>query len=231
MSEPEQLVLVERRGDVALLTLNRPNKRNALSLNLRERLADALEACAGEDTGAVVLTGAGSAFCAGMDVTQFGGDRANRLRIVESSTRLFTALATSPTPTLAFLNGPAIAGGFALALLCDLRIAAGAARMGFPELGRYIPPSYAAARAALPSALARELCMTGRVLEADEALARAVVSRIGSLEDALALADEIAAAPRPAVREVKRRVLLEAQSTWGPLLAEETRALCAAVLE
>ncbi len=184
-----------------------------------------------EDTGAVVLTGAGSAFCAGMDVTQFGGDRANRLRIVESSTRLFTALATSPTPTLAFLNGPAIAGGFALALLCDLRIAAGAARMGFPELGRYIPPSYAAARAALPSALARELCMTGRVLEADEALARAVVSRIGSLEDALALADEIAAAPRPAVREVKRRVLLEAQSTWGPLLAEETRALRAAVLE
>ena len=166
-----------------------------------------------------------------MDVTQFGGDRANRLRIVESSTRLFTALATSPTPTLAFLNGPAIAGGFALALLCDLRIAAGAARMGFPELGRYIPPSYAAARAALPSALARELCMTGRVLEADEALARAVVSRIGSLEDALALADEIAAAPRPAVREVKRRVLIEAQSTWGPLLAEETRALRAAVLE
>jgi len=230
MSDPEQLVLVERRGDVALLTLNRPDRRNALSLDLRERLADALEACAGEDTGAIVLTGAGSAFCAGMDVTQFGGDQANRVRIVETSTRLFSALATSPTPTLAFLNGPAIAGGFAIALLCDLRIAAGGARMGFPELGRYIPPSYAAARAALPSALARELCMTGRVLGADEALARGVVSSIGSLEDALALADEIASAPRPAVREVKRRVLLEAQNTWGPLLEEETRALRAAVL-
>ena len=70
-SEP---VLVERRGDVALLTLNRPDKRNALSLDLRRQLADALEACAGEETGAIVLTGAGSAFCAGMDVTQFGGD-------------------------------------------------------------------------------------------------------------------------------------------------------------
>ena len=179
---------------------------------------------------AIVLTGAGSAFCAGMDVTQFGGDDANRRRIVETSTRLFTTLARSLTPTVAFLNGPAIAGGFALALLCDLRVAADAARMGFPELGRYIPPSYAAARAALPSALARELCMTGRVIDAQEAVARGVVSRIGSLDDAVALATTIAAAPRQAVHEVKRRVLLEAQTTWLPLLEEEERALRAAVL-
>jgi enoyl-CoA hydratase/carnithine racemase len=230
MSDPEQLVRVERRDDVALLTLNRPEKRNALSLDLRERLADALDACSGEDTGAIVLTGAGSAFCAGMDVTQFGGDAANRRRIVETSTRLFTTLAHSPTPTLAFLNGPAIAGGFALALLCDLRVAADGARMGFPELGRFIPPSYAAARAALPSALARELCMTGRVLEAPEALARGVVARLGSLEDALALAGDVASAPRAAVREIKRRVLVEAQTTWDPLLKEEARALREAVL-
>jgi enoyl-CoA hydratase/carnithine racemase len=225
-----ELVLLERRGDIALLTLNRPEKRNALSLELRERLADTLEACRGEDTGAIVLTGAGSAFCAGMDVTQFGGDAANRRRIVETSTRLFSTLAYSPTPTLAFMNGAAIAGGFALALLCDLRLCAMDARMGFPELGRFIPPSYAAARAALPSALARELCMTGRVLEAEEALSSGIVTRLGDLDDALALAGEIAAAPRAAVREIKRRVLLEAQSTWGPLLEEETRALREAVL-
>jgi enoyl-CoA hydratase len=102
--------------------------------------------------------------------------------------------------------------------------------MGFPELGRYIPPSYAAARAALPSALARELCMTGRVLDAAEALQRGVVSRVGTLDDALVLAEEIAAAPRPAVREIKRRVLVEARTTWLPLLEEEERALRAAVL-
>jgi enoyl-CoA hydratase/carnithine racemase len=165
-----------------------------------------------------------------MDVTQFGGDAANRRRIVETSTRLFDTLARCPTPTVAFLNGPAIAGGFALALLCDLRVAAAQARMGFPELGRYLPPSYAAARAALPPALARELCLTGRLVDAAEALDRGVVQRLGSLEDAIGLAGDIAAAPRAAVREVKRRVLLEAQTTWLPLLEEEQRALRAAVL-
>ena len=230
MSDSGQLVVIERRGEVAVLTLNRPEKRNALSLELRDRLADAVQECGGEDTGAIVLTGAGSAFCAGMDVAQFGGDDDNRSRIVETSTRLFTTLARSMTPTVAFLNGPAIAGGFALALLCDLRVAAAAAQMGFPELGRFIPPSYAAARAALPPALARELCMTGRVIDAKEALARGVVSSIGALEDALALATSIAAAPRPATREVKHRVLLEARTTWIPLLEEEARALRAAVL-
>ncbi len=231
MSDSGQLVVMERHDQVAVLTLNRPEKRNALSLELRERLADALEACGGEETGAIVLTGAGSAFCSGMDVTQFGGDDANRRRIVETSTRLFTTLARSLTPTVAFVNGPAIAGGFALALLCDVRVAAHGARMGFPELGRFIPPSYAAARAALPSALARELCLTGRVIDAQESVARGVASLVGALEDAVALASVIAAAPRPAVREVKRRVLLEAQTTWMLLLEEEERALRAAVLQ
>ena len=102
--------------------------------------------------------------------------------------------------------------------------------MGFPELGRFIPPSYAAARSALPSALARELCMTGRVIDAQEALARGVVSRIGAVDDARALAANVAAAPRRVVREIKQRVLLEAQTTWAPLLEEEARALRAAVL-
>ncbi len=230
MGDFRDLVLIERHGEVAVLTLNRPEKRNALSLELRDRLSDALDACGGEETGAIVLTGAGSAFCAGMDVTQFGGDDANRRRIVETSTRLFTTLARSLTPTVAFINGPAIAGGFALALLCDLRVAAESARMGFPELGRFIPPSYAAARAALPSALARELCLTGRVIDVPQALARGVVSSVGALEDAVALATSIATAPRLAVREIKRRVLLEAQTSWIPLLEEEERALRAAVL-
>lgn len=228
--DAQPLVLAERRDQLVVLTLNRPEKRNALSLDLRERLTEALDRYGGEDTGAIVLTGAGTAFCSGMDVTQFGGDAANRRRIVETSTRLFDTLARCLTPTVAFVNGPAIAGGFALALLCDLRVAAAQARMGFPELGRYIPPSYAAARAALPPALARELCLTGRLVDAQDALARGVVQRVGTLEDAVGLAGDIAAAPRAAVREIKRRVLLEAQSSWLPLLKDEERALRAAVL-
>jgi enoyl-CoA hydratase len=216
---------------VALLTLNRPEKRNALSIELRIALADALAATATDDAvGVVALTGAGSAFCAGMDVTQFGGDRAHRELLVETSTRLFTLLARHPKPTLAAVNGPALAGGFALALLCDLRIAAPQARFGFPELGRHIPPSYAAARAGLPAAVARELCLTGRIVDAEEALALGIVSQVGDLEEALDAARAIAAHPRAATLETKRRILLEAETSWLPLLAHEERMLREALL-
>jgi enoyl-CoA hydratase len=225
--------LVKRQDadGVALLTLDRAEKRNALSIELRVELADGLAATAGDDdVGAVVLTGAGTAFCAGMDTTQFGGDRAHKELLYETSTRLFELLATHPKPTVAAVNGPAIAGGFALALLCDLRVAAPPARFGFPELGRHIPPSYAAARAALPPAVARDLCLTGRVIDAQEALALGVVSRVGDLDDALGLARAIAAHPRAAVAAVKRRIALEGEAGWGRLLEDERRALRDALL-
>ena len=87
-----------------------------------------------------------------MDVTQFGGDRAHKERLVETSVACFRAVGNCAKPVVAAVNGPALAGGFALALLCDLRLAAEEASFGFPELPRGIPPSYAAARAALPAA-------------------------------------------------------------------------------
>jgi enoyl-CoA hydratase len=220
-------VLVDRREDgVALVTLDRAHKRNALSLELRCALADAFDAVAEDDAiGAVVLTGAGTAFCAGMDVTQFGGERDHKERIVETSVRLFRTVAYSPVPTVAAVNGPAVAGGFALALLCDVRVAAAGATFGFPELGRHIPPSYAAAASALPGSVARDLCLTGRVVDAREALTLGIASRRGNLEVALETGAEIAAAPRAATREVKRRILLGGEGTWQTLLQEEERQL------
>jgi enoyl-CoA hydratase/carnithine racemase len=225
------LVVVERDGALASLTLNRPEKRNAMSIALRRELAAALADVAADDgVACALLTGAGSAFCSGMDVTQFGGDRAHKAELVESSSAAFDGLARFPKPIVAYVNGPAIAGGFALALLCDVRIAAPDARMGFPEVGRHIPPSYAAARAALPDALARELCLTGRVLDAEEALARGVVSAVGGRDLADATAGQIASAPASATREVKRRVLLAGETTWLALFAAEHRALEDALL-
>jgi enoyl-CoA hydratase/carnithine racemase len=148
------LLSIERRGAVALVTLQRPEKRNALSIELRVELADAFGRLSeDEEIGCVALTGAGPAFCAGMDVTQFGGDREHKRRLVETSTIAFEAVGRCSRPVLAAVNGPAVAGGFALALLCDLRIASSRASFGFPELPRGIPPSYAAARAALPAAV------------------------------------------------------------------------------
>ncbi|HEV3228184.1 MAG TPA: enoyl-CoA hydratase/isomerase family protein [Solirubrobacteraceae bacterium] len=222
-------LLLERFGSAALVTLNRPEKRNALSIELRRALAEALDRLAQDATVAAVgLTGAGSAFCAGMDVTQFGGDRAHKQQLVDSSVASFGTLARFPKPTVALVNGPAIAGGFALALLCDLRVAGPDARFGFPELGRYIPPSYAAAAAALAPAVARDLCLTGRMLDAREALELGVVSRISAGREAL---DQVAAAPAAATAEVKRRILLHGGGAgWLELMNDEERALRAALL-
>jgi enoyl-CoA hydratase/carnithine racemase len=222
---------VTRDGALAHVTLNRPEKRNARSIALRFALAEALDAAAADDgVHAILLTGAGSAFCAGMDVTQFGGDRDHKERLVDSTARAFGALARCPKPTVAYLNGPAVAGGFALALLCDVRIADLSARVGFPEIGRHLPPSYAAARAALPEPVARELCLTGRVISAEEARERGAVSAIADHGAALALARQIAAAPPAATREVKRRALLAGQASWIPLLDDELEQLRTALL-
>jgi len=234
MSTPE-LVTVERDGAIAVVTLNRPEKRNALSLDLREQLTGQLRALAADDElRCLVLTGAGSAFCAGMDTTEFGGDRAHKERIVELSVGLFRALGDFPTPVVAAINGPAVAGGFALALLCDMRLASTEASMGFLENRRGIPPSYAAARAALPTALATDLCLTGRLLDADEAARLGVVTATCAPDElmprARELAGEIAAAPPSASIETKRRILIERHTSWRPLFDAEEQALREALL-
>ena len=234
MSTPE-LVTVERADAVAIVTLNRPEKRNALSLDLRARLTNELNALASDDdVRCLLLTGAGSAFCAGMDMTEFGGDRAHKERIVELSVSLFRALGDFAKPVVAAINGPAVAGGFALALLCDLRLASTEARMGFLENRRGIPPSYAAARAALPAAIAAELCLTGRLLEADEAQRVGVVTEVHPPAElmvrAIALAQEVAAAPTSASLETKRRILIERETCWRPLFDAEEQALREALL-
>lgn len=232
----EGLLSLERRDDVAVVTLQRPEKRNALSIDLRTEVADAFGALGDdEDVGGIVLTGAGRAFCSGMDVTQFGGDRPHRERLVESSLACFGAVANCPKPVVAAVNGPAIAGGFALALLCDMRLASEEASFGFPELPRGIPPSYASARAALPAPIAAELALTGRMLDAFGALKMGVVSAVHSAEDlmprALELAGRIASGPRGAVAATKQRILLDRERTIGPLFAEEEGALREALLD
>jgi enoyl-CoA hydratase len=230
------LLSLERRDEVAVVTLQRPEKRNALSIDLRIELSEAFGSLGGDEgVGAIVLTGAGTAFCSGMDVTQFGGDRAHRERLVETSLACFGAIGNCPRPTLAAVNGPALAGGFALALLCDLRIAAESATFGFPELPRGIPPSYASARAALPVAIAAELALTGRILDSSVALELGVVSAVYHDDDLVSrtieLADGIASAPREAIGETKRRILLDRERSFGHLFAEEERALREAVLD
>jgi enoyl-CoA hydratase/carnithine racemase len=228
------LLSIERRGDVAVLTLRRPEKRNALSIELRMELAEAFGGLSDDEgVGCVVLTGAGSAFCSGMDTDQFGGDRANRERLVETSTRAFQAVSDCTRPVVAAVNGPALAGGFALALLCDLRLASSKASFGYPELPRGIPPSYAAARAVLPATVAQELCLTGRIVQAQEAQRMGIVREVTAgevLPRAIDLAERVAGLPRQAILETKRRTMLERKHLWGFLFDEEERVFRRALL-
>jgi enoyl-CoA hydratase/carnithine racemase len=228
------LLSIERHDEVALVTLRRPKKRNALSIELRQELADAFGTLSDDrGIGCIVLTGAGPAFCSGMDTAQFGGDLEHRRQLVETSTLAFEAVGNCRRPIVAAVNGPAIAGGFALALLCDLRIAAPSALFGYPELPRGIPPSYAAARAVLPATIAQELCLTGRLVKAEEALKLGVVREVVSGEvvaRGLELAQRVAALPRRAVLETKRRTLLERRHLWGFLFEDEQQVFRRALL-
>jgi enoyl-CoA hydratase/carnithine racemase len=228
------LLTIERRGDIELVTLDRPEKRNALSIDLRVELTEAFERIAIEaNAGCVVLTGAGSAFCSGMDTTQFGGDREHKLRLIETSTSCFEAVRECPLPVVAAVNGPALAGGFALALLCDMRVAGEKATFGYPELPRGIPPSYAAARAVLPATIAQELCLTGRIVDAHEAERLGIAREVTDgdvVAHSVELAERITALPREAVLETKRRTLLERTHLWGFLFEEERKTFERALL-
>jgi enoyl-CoA hydratase len=229
-----EILKVERDGEVATVTLNRPEKRNALSIDLRVAIADAFAQLSKDDgVGCVILTGAGTAFCSGMDTTQFGGNREHRQRLVETSTAAFDGVSKCERPVVAAVNGPAIAGGFALALLCDLRIASGSARFGYPELPRGIPPSYAAARAVLPATVAQELCLTGRIVAAPESQRVGIVREVANghvVERANELAQRIAGLPRAAILETKRRTMLERTHLWGFLFEDEEKTFRRALL-
>src|ERR671925_1363270 len=228
------LLSIEHHDEVAVVTLRRPEKRNALSIELRTELAGAFGALSNDEgVGCVVLTGAGTAFCSGMDTSQFGGNLEHRARLVETSTIAFEAVGNCRRPIVAAVNGPALAGGFALALLCDLRIASTTAIFGYPELPRGIPPSYAAARAVLPATVAQDLCLTGRLVKAEEAQKLGIVREVvrgNLLARALELGERIAALPRKAVLETKRRTLFERRHLWGFLFEDEQRVFRRALL-
>ena len=228
------LLSIEREVTSPWSRCGAPKSATRSRSSCRQELAESFDGLSEDETvGCIVLTGAGSAFCSGMDTSQFGGDLDNRRLLVETSAVAFQALRGCRRPVVAAVNGPALAGGFALALLCDLRVAASVATFGYPELPRGIPPSYAAARAVLPATVAQELCLTGRVVRATEAQRLGIVREVVSgdvVPRALELAQRIAGLPRQAVLETKRRTLLERRHLWGFLFDEEERTFRRALL-
>jgi enoyl-CoA hydratase/carnithine racemase len=193
---------------IAVVTLARPDKRNALSIRLRSELMDALAGWADdEQVRIVVLTGEGAAFSAGFDLGEFGQPELARA-IRHNSTAYHRAVWSFPKPTIAAVNGPAMGGGFDLALLCDMRIASSAAVFGHPEIKFGAPPLFTPLRWIVGDGIARDLCLTGRPVDAEEALRIGLVSRVVApaalLDEAATAARQIAEAPQRALQATKR---------------------------
>lgn len=131
-----EVLKVERDGEIAILTLNRPDKLNALNAELRGALIDALDELEEDgEIGAVILAGAGDrAFAAGADVAEFGERTVDEQRKVMSGRRVFDVVAAFPKPILAAVHGFCLGGGCELALACDIRVADATARFGQPEV-------------------------------------------------------------------------------------------------
>lgn len=202
------MIHVERRGAVALLTIDRPAAKNALDLaTLR-----ALTRHVANANAPIVLTGAGDIFVSGGDLNELRTrlSRADAEELTETGHALTTAIAEALFPVVAALSGPAIGGGAELALACDLRIAGPAGRLCFAQVNMAVTTSWggAARLLALAPGRAAGLLFTGRDVLPDEALAIGLVDEVAAepVARALAVGEELAARPPGAIAAMKRLV-------------------------
>jgi enoyl-CoA hydratase len=208
-------VLVERRGDVVWLTFNRPDARNAMTFAMYQRMAEvADEVNADRGVRALVLTGAGGAFVAGTDISQFSGFTRNEdaLEYEARMDKWLGALERVRVPTIAALRGPVVGGGAAIAAACDLRIAAPSARFGVP-VARTLGNCFSMANLVRLSSLVgvarvKEIVFTARLVDADEALRIGLYNEVTKDEDALV----------PRVEELARLV-----ASHAPLTLQATK--------
>ena len=209
---PSTLTL-ERLGNIGVLTLNRPDKRNAINIAMRREIAAALESWAVDAGLAVgVILSAGPVFSAGFDVKEFyNRDPEHVLAMRESSEAHHRALAEFPKPLVAGIQGPALGGGFDIAALCDLRLASLEAEFGHPEIKLGAPVLIGPLKELVGGSLAADLAFTGHRICAAEALRLGVVTAVlhtADLRDAcLSAARGIAEAPLPALLAVKRDII------------------------
>jgi enoyl-CoA hydratase/carnithine racemase len=211
-----ELVSTFRPADgVAVVTMHRAAKKNALSIALRDALSDALDdLAADEGTRCVVLTGEGNVFSAGFDLTEFAeSDPEHQRRLWASSDRFHQSVLRFPLPLIAAVNGPALAGGFDLAVMCDLRVVAASARFAHVEYA-WTEVVYRPLRELVGGSLARELTLTGRDVEADEALriglANAVAPDAELIECSVEMARAVAAMPRQIALKAKAKIVAAA---------------------
>jgi 2-(1,2-epoxy-1,2-dihydrophenyl)acetyl-CoA isomerase len=231
-------ILTERRGKVAVITLNRPDSLNALSISMRAPLLEAFEGASRDRAvGAIVVTGAGRAFSSGGDITFMesvmaqGGRFADFRGLVDTGRDLVLALDLIEKPVIAAVNGAAAGGGMSLALACDVRWASEKAKFGqsFVRIGLH--PDWGALYT-LPrlvgTSRALELMWTGDLIDAAEALRLGIVSRVlapeALLDETLAFAERLASGPAVATAEIKKSVKRSLGYTLEQALKHEIEA-------
>jgi enoyl-CoA hydratase/carnithine racemase len=252
MSEPirhESGLTVEDRGHVRVLTLDRPERRNALSTALQADLVEQFLTCVADGVRAVVVTGNGPAFCAGFDLKEIraADERGEPFRppMNRPGRNLFEVVTETPVPVIAALQGHAVAGGFELALACDLRIAAPGIKLGLPEatigmganFGSVVLPKR------IPVGIALEWLLTGEYVTGEDAERWGLVNRITDdvLPAALQVAEKIAANAPISVRRMKETAVKGLElPLWqalrldvgpNPYLSEDRKEGIAAYLE
>jgi enoyl-CoA hydratase len=208
-------ILLEKRGRVAIITVNRPEKLNALNVATRNEILNAFEQLAADDeVRVVIITGAGEkAFIAGADINEFAGMSAIGQRAVMKRRRAFDGVEDFPKPVIAMINGFALGGGCELAMACDIRIASSKAKLGQPEIKLGIIPGGGGTQRLtrlVGEGRAMELCLTGDMITAEEAERFGLVNHVYPPEEleakTLELANRIAEMSPVALAMAKQSV-------------------------
>ena len=227
-------IVVSESRQVRTITLNRPERRNALTPEMQSELIAAFEDAASSGCRALVLTGAGDAFCSGLDLAElqsvqkksFQEHRADAQLIA----RLFLSLYELPIPTISAVHGPAIAGGTGLATICDFTLASPEAKFGFTEVRIGFVPAFVSAFLTLELGRKQsmDLLLSGRIFGADEAqrigLVNEVVPREQLAGRTKALAEALLANSPQAMRATKQLLIAQNKEWLSAAVAEATEA-------
>jgi len=216
-------ILVADQGAVRTITLNRPERRNAMTPEMQTELMAAMDETAASDCRVVVFAGAGEAFCSGLDLSALQGmngkSAAEHRADAERIAKLFRTLYELPKPTVAAVHGAAIVGGTGLATLCDFTLAVPAARFGYTEVRIGFVPAVVSAFLALQigDKRARELLLTGRLFDAEEAQRLGLVNEVVAAEDLQARVNalaEVLAGNSPTALAATKRLLATQNRAW-----------------
>ena len=216
-------ILVEDNPPIRTITLNRPERRNAMTSEMQTELIEAMEDTAQGDWRILILTGAGEAFCSGIDLSELQsmGNKtaANHRTDAERIARMFISLHELPIPTIAAVHGPAIAGGTGLAMACDFTLATPASKFGFTEVRIGFVPALVSAFLSMQvgQKRCRDLLLTGRLFDAEEARQIGLVNEVVAHSELMTRAQAIAQtllANSPQSLSATKKLLVAQSRPW-----------------